>query len=96
MYLVVLITFCSVGPFRVALEPDQSMADAEEQQQSARIRKTSWARDAKIRDYRGGAVPDALRGHFYVLSGVLAPEEERITTRLGPHFTTGTVTPGFE
>ncbi len=80
----------------MGLEPHYTMADAEEQQRSVRISKTSWARYAKIRHYRGGAVPDRLRGHFYVLSGVLAPGEERIMTRLGPYFVTGTVTPGFE
>ncbi len=60
VYLVVLITsLCRAIPRGPV--PDQSMADAEEQQRPARIRKTSWARDAQIRDYRGGAVPDRLR-----------------------------------
>ncbi len=68
-----------------------SMSDAEEQQRSARVSKTDWTRDARILDYRGGAVPDKLRGHLCVLSGVLAPGEERIMPRLGPHFITGTV-----
>ncbi len=73
------------------------MAHAEEQQpQPARISKTDWARDAHILDYIGEAVPDKLRGHLRVLSGVLAPGDERIIPKLGPHFVTGTVTPDFE
>ncbi len=58
------------------------MADAEEQQRSARISKTDWARDAHILDYRGGDVPEKLRGHLRVLSGVLAPGDERIILNL--------------
>jgi hypothetical protein len=72
------------------------MSDAQPQQGPARISKTAWTRGARILDYTGGAVPDKLRGHLYVLSGVLAPGEVRIMPRLGPHFITGTVTPGFE
>ncbi len=69
------------------------MSDAEEQQRPARISKTGWARDAHILN---GDVPDRLSVHLRVLSGVLAPGDERIILKLGPHFVTGTVTPGFE
>jgi hypothetical protein len=72
------------------------MSQAEQHQRPARISATRWASDARILDYRGGAVPDKLRGHLRVLSGVLVPGKERILPRLGPHFITGTVTPGFE